>query len=308
MIFRSALALTLVVLLLGVRPPQIALAASPLPSASPSASPSTTLDPLSEVTATPSVQLIMQEVTPPHQDITETPTDKKERLAEILDQHPIQLTWSNALQYTIRGGVERGLPANIVVLLLLFPVIALFIAFTRHIIGLSGFGVYTPAVLSVAFVSTGILTGILLFLVILTAATITHGIVRRLKLQPLPRTALLFWGVSFVTLFVLLAAAYLQVDALLMVSIFPILIVILLTENFMETQLFSSQKATIRLTLETLLTAILCSMIIGNESIQATVILNPELTLVLVALANIIIGKYSGLRLIERLRFRSIIE
>ncbi len=258
--------------------------------------------------AAPSAQVEPQGSTETRQDITTITPNKKEKMAEVLDQNPIRLSWSNILQFYIRGAVDRGLPANIIVLLLLFPIIALVIAFSRHIIGLSGFGVYTPAVLSVAFVSTGIITGILLFLVVLTAAILTHSFVKKLKLQALPRTALLFWGVSCVILFVLILSAYLGMSAVINVSIFPILIVILLTENFMETQLFSSQKATIRLTAETLLTATLCSLLISMESLQVAVILNPELTLSLVALANFVIGKYSGLRLIERLRFKSIIE
>jgi hypothetical protein len=268
--------------------------------------PSPSITPEALATPDPNVTQKIQEKT--DQDITETSGKKKEALIEVLETHPIERSWYNVLQVAIRRSIEQGLPANLIVLLLLFPVIASFIAFTRHVIGLSGFGVYTPAVLSVAFVSTGITNGILLFLVIMGAAMCTHRVVQKMKLQPLPRTAMLFWGVSIVILLALIASAYLRINALIATSIFPILIIILLTENFMETQLFSSKRATIRLTLETLFTAIACSVLIGNQFIQALVILHPELTLCSVALLNILIGKYAGLRLLERLRFQSIIE
>jgi hypothetical protein len=91
-------------------------------------------------------------------------------------------------------------------------------------------------------------------------------------------------------------------------SIFTILIIMLLTENFMETQLSSSQSEAIQLTVETLVLAIFCSFIIGSRDIQSLVILNPEMTMMAVVVANMIVGRYSGLRLLEYFRFRSLLD
>ena len=54
--------------------------------------------------------------------------------------------------------------------------------------------------------------------------------------------------------------------------------------------------------------AVLCSLIIGSESIQKFVILRPEMTFVGVALINLAIGKYTGLRLLEYLRFKDLLS
>ena len=85
-------------------------------------------------------------------DITETTPKTQDKLVEFLNQHPIGgLSWYNPLQVGIRRAIQNGIPANIIVLILLFPVITAVISLARHIIGLKGFGIYTPAVLSVAF-------------------------------------------------------------------------------------------------------------------------------------------------------------
>lgn len=242
-------------------------------------------------------------------DLTETGGKQKSKLAAYLDQHPVApLSWYNPLQYGIRRAIDQGLPANIIVLLLLFPLVASVIAASRHVIGLIGFGIYIPAVLAVAFVSTGIIPGVATFIVILLAAMFTFKVVRRLRLPYLPRTAMLLWGVSVFILLIMMASTYFNLQFLITISIFPLLIMMLLSENFMETQLFNSQQEAIRLTVETLIIAIVCSLFMSWEPVQQFVLLQPELTLVGIALANIALGRYSGLRLLEYWRFQTILE
>jgi len=64
----------------------------------------------------------------------------------------------------------------------------------------------------------------------------------------------------------------------------------------------------LQITFETLLIAVLCSLIIGSELIQKFVILRPEMTLIGVALINLAIGKYTGLRFLEYLRFKDLLD
>lgn len=243
-------------------------------------------------------------------DITQTPPQQLSPLAMYLRDNPLpEKTWYNFMQQAIREAVlEKRLPANIVVLILLFPAITAIISASRHLVGLRGFGVYIPAVLAVAFVSTGIVSGIAMFLVVLVSALGARRILKFLELQSLPRTAMLFWIVSIVVLTVLVLAAQFNLQPFLSVSIFPLLIMMLLAENFIETQLTSSQSQAIELTLETLLIAVVCSFVISSPTIQRFVILNPELTLLSVAAINIIGGKYAGLRLLEYIRFRSLLK
>ncbi len=244
------------------------------------------------------------------QDITDpNPIGKKSELAAHLDENPIgKLTWNNILQKSIRKSIRNGIPANIIVLLLLFPVITAIIAISRHVIGLKGFGIYIPAVLSVAFVSTDIMPGIIIFTVVLISSYFSHKVLKKMQLQYLPRTSMMLWFVSTIILCLLMIASLFDKMSFLTINIFPILIIMLLTENFMSSQLFNSQKQALRLTLETLIIAIICAFIISRVSIQKFVILNPELTLFGVIGINLLIGKYKGLRLLEYFRFDSILK
>lgn len=242
-------------------------------------------------------------------DLTESSSTQKSKLAALLDENPLgPLSWNNFLGHSIRFAANQGVPVNVLVLLIMFPLIASVIAASRHIIGLRGFGIYTPAVLSVAFVSTGIVSGLLTFLAVLLATLGAKKILKYLELQYLPRTALLLWIVSVVVLLLMVVASYFNMTSFLILNIFPLLIIVLLSENFLETQLTSSLSDAIELTIETLAVAILCSLLISSEYLQQVVLLHPELTLLSVAIIDIVIGKYSGLRLLEYIRFRQLLD
>lgn len=282
------------------------LSGSVLASESALATPSATATDASAATVSANIAPIVTEKQ--EKDITATTPKTQDKLVEFLNQRPIAgLSWYNPIQYGIRRAIQNGVPANIIVLILLFPVITSVIAVARHIIGLKGFGIYTPAVLSVAFLSTGIVNGIILFIVTLFASTIMKKIVQRFQMQYLPRTAMMLWGVSVIMLGILIGLSFLPFNLIFTIGIFPLLIIMLLTEDFLGSQLTSQSEAR-QLTIETLIIAVICSFLIGLEPIQQFVLLQPELTLICVAGLNMLVGQYTGLRLLEWLRFRTIIS
>lgn len=243
-------------------------------------------------------------------DITQTSGQAKSKLAQYLDSIPApKLTPFTFIQVAVRNAVGNGIPANILVLLLLFPVVASFIAISRHIIGLRGFGVYTPAVLAVAFVSTGITTGLILFFLIFLTTTLGKIIITRMKLQYLPRTAVLLWSVSTVIFAILLFAPAVPLFAsIVSAGIFPMLVLILLSENFMEAQLSGNFKKAVELTLETLILAVVSAVLLRTLVVQQFVITHPEVTILGVLLVDILVGRYTGLRITELFRFGPVID
>lgn len=242
-------------------------------------------------------------------DITDPQGKTKDKLVSFMEANPPSpLSWNNFLQHAIRRSVSAGIPANVVVIVLLFPLVAALIAASRHIIGLRGFGIYIPAVLSVALVSTGIVEGLVIFIAIVATALLTRNYLKKTPLSYLPRTALLLWTVSLGILGVLLVAPYFGLLSLMSVNIFPILILVLLSENFLDALLRTKPADAVALTVETLALAFISSLILQLEMMQRFALMEPELLIVGIAFFNVLVGKFAGLRLTEFLRFRSIIE
>lgn len=242
-------------------------------------------------------------------DITEPTPEIKGKLERYLAKHPIgPLTVTNFLQHAIREVIKKGVPANTIVLILLFPLMAAIIAGSRHIVGIKGFGIFLPAVLSVVFVSTGIIEGLLLFLSIIIVATSARMFLRKMKLQYLPRMALLLWCVSLGVLGILFIAPVLNLTSIMTLSIFPILILILLADSFIGIQIGMSMKQAIKITMQTLMVALVCSSILQLDFLQKFVLLKPEISVLLVAIFDIFMGKYAGLRWLEHRKFKEILK
>ena len=242
-------------------------------------------------------------------DITESKGQQTNKLVAYMDQNPPgPLNWNNFIQHAMRQAVTGGVQPNVLVLLLLFPLVVTVIAASRHIVGLRGFGVYIPAVLSIGLASTGVLEGLTLFLAIAATAVLAKRVVKKTHLPYLPRTALMLWTVSLGIFGLMMLAPYINLVTLMSVSIFPILILVLLAENFLDAQARTKQSEALILTLETLGLAVIASFFLRWEPLQTFALSEPELLIVSVAFLNALIGRFVGLRLSERLRFRSIIE
>lgn len=276
------------------------------PTANPSAESTVSAEISQEATQTASVA---ERVVLPKEDITQPTEEVKSKLARFLDEHPIgNLNFTNFIQHGVRIAVKQGIPANTLVLLLMFPAIAALIAATRHLLGLKGFGIFVPTLLSVAFVATGIVIGLVLFSTMLIVAMMARKILKKLRIQYLPRMALMLWFVSIGVLGMVFMVSYFELAPLGSISIFPILILILLNEKFIEAQLGVSRKEAQKTTLQTIMISLACSLFLNWDGLQRFVILHPEAFISLTALFSIFVGKYTGLRLLERWKFKELLK
>ena len=272
------------------------------------------------VAATPTVELEPTPTdTPARENITQPPAESKGYLEQVLDSQQLgSLSISNFLQYAVRRAVAAGVPANTLVLVLLFPLVAMLIAAARHFIGLRGFGIFTPAVVSVAFLATGFKLGMALFLGILLIAMIGRTIIRKLRLQYLPQMALLVWimSIGVLGMFVMVPeikflgnlGGFREFTGVEKVGIFPILLLVLLTETFISAQISHGVKQAATLTVETLILATVSYLLMNISLTQVWVITHPELAVSVPLAVNILLGRFTGLRMLEYWRFRELLR
>lgn len=242
-------------------------------------------------------------------DLTEPKSEVQGKLEKYLAEQPLgSLNLTNPLKHVIRLAVSKGVPANMIVLILLFPLVAAWVAFSRHVIGLAGFGIFTPAILAVVFLATGVFSGLIMFIAIILAAAFSRLFLRRIKLQYLPRMALLLWFVSLTVFGLIFIASFVPIPEIAVVSIFPILILILLAETFMEIQIKEGMMVAASKTLTTILVAVIGYWLLKTEFLQKFVLLEPEIAVLAVGFFDIILGRYRGLRWLEYYRFRQLLK
>jgi hypothetical protein len=240
-------------------------------------------------------------------NLTQPTGEAQNKLEKVLTDNPVgELNWHNFLRFAINRAVNNGVPVNTVVLILLFPLIVALVTAARHLIGIRGAGILTPALLSVAFLATGIWAGVALFVVILFVTVAGRAALTHFKLQYLPRVSLLLWVVSGAVFLTLFLSSIWSISQLVTVGIFPILILILLAETFIDIQQGRSGGEARTLIFQTFSVAMISSLLLGWDVVQKAVLLWPEAIFFGVAVFDLFMGRYTGLRLTEYLMYRGV--
>jgi hypothetical protein len=91
-------------------------------------------------------------------------------------------------------------------------------------------------------------------------------------------------------------------------ALIPILILILIGENLAEIQLRKTPRKALRAMIETLILASLAFFVLNSSVLQRMVLLYPEAMVILVAILDIWVGQFAGLRLLEYHRFRKLLK
>jgi hypothetical protein len=258
--------------------------------------------PVASVSATPT-PLITEST-----DLT-VPTVKKGKLETLIENQKVEGWFGvNFLKIAIRKAVNEGVSPNTIVVLFLFPLVAGLVAFSRQVVGVSGFGIITPALLSVAFLSTGGLAGLVLLLFIMLVATASRMAIKKVKVPYLPKLAILIWMICLAVLGLLMFSPRLGLDRLIGVGIFPILLFVLLAETFIEAQITRTLKTSMMMTAETIVLALIAYEVMSASWVQTQVLLHPEIAVILILAIDYLIGRYEGLRLMEVWRFRKMLK
>jgi hypothetical protein len=211
------------------------------------------------------------------------------------------------VKVAIESIVAVGVPQSTVILLLLLPFVSLLIAAFRNFVGVRGFGIFLPASLAVVFVAVGPLMGVGIFLVVATISTLVRLLLRRakIKLHYLPRMSLILWFVCLAVLGVLYLSSTFKLDNP-NISVFAILISALLVEDFIRVSLGKSLKTALTLTAETLFLALVSYTSMVVVPLGGVAYAHPDVYLLVILVANIVLGRFDGLRLLEIWRFRKL--
>ena len=205
--------------------------------------------------------------------------------------------------YAIGTGVS--LPALNAILVL--PVIAFFLVIGRNLIGLETFGFFAPMLLALAFLSTGLGWGLLIFGTIIGIGGVLRVALQGLRLHLVARVAILIAVVALSMAGLSLVGARLGIGALLQVGIFPTVIIANMIENFSNTQLERGTREALRLSANTLLVALVSYGCIENTDLRPLLLAFPELLVGIIGL-ELVIGCWRGMRLIEYVRFTRVLR
>lgn len=231
------------------------------------------------------------------------------RLEQVLLKQDVG-SWNviNSFRVLVRMAVDKGVRADTIVLLLLLPLIATMVGVLHYFLGLTGYGIFTPTMIAVALLATGIFGGLALFAMILVISLAANLLLSKLHLHFWPARSINLMFISLGTFGLMIVTSYIKIVDLTQISIYPVLFMIMLAEDFVRTQLIKSKNEAKRLMVGTLVLSIMGALMTSVRWIQAQVLLYPEMVIMLTVVVNMVVGNYTGIRLSELGRFKKAIR
>ncbi len=199
-----------------------------------------------------------------------------------------------------------GLPTDsqqLVGLLLMLPVGALLVACFRNLIGLTTFGIFMPMLLALAFRETHLIWGFFYLTLLVSVGVLVRWALNRLKLLMIPRLATVLALIVSMMIGLILIGSRLGIPSALSVGLFPIVIMTTAVERFFVLQSEDGTTAALQESLTTALVAACGFVLFQWGWLRSILFVYPELLLIVVAML-LLVGRYSGYRLMELRRFR----
>jgi len=187
-------------------------------------------------------------------------------------------------------------------LLLLLPLGALVVVILRNLVGIRTSGTFMPVLIALTFLQTNLLTGLTLFLVVVSVGLVIRSYLSHLNLLLVPRIASVLVFVIIIYAAIGIISHKLGLSWGSKITFFPMIILAWTIERMSILWDEDGPHEVLLQGAGSLLTASLAYVLMSNTLVADTIFLYPELLLVLLAFI-ISIGNYTGYRLSDLRRF-----
>jgi hypothetical protein len=194
----------------------------------------------------------------------------------------------------------------IVLLFMMLPLAITVVVIGRQIIGIKGFGIAAPVLVGYAYLATGIQAGTIIFFAIFIIGFIIKSLLKNIRLLYLPKMALILIAVT-VGILILFSFLPYRSEIKFPEALFSLLIFVTSAEQFASFLIEHGPRKTLGVILETLSIATAIFFLITWQWLQNIVLSYPIFVLAAIVLLNFFLGKWTGLRISEYIRFKNII-
>ncbi len=189
--------------------------------------------------------------------------------------------------------------------LLLVPIGAFIMLLLRNVVGIKTYGTFMPVLVALAFRETALVAGVVLFVIVVGAGLLVRFYLERLRLLLVPRLTAILILVVLLMAAVSVLANRLDLEVGLSVALFPMVIMAMTIERMSVAWDERGGSTAIREGVGTLLVAALAYLVMSWDRLEHLMFVYPEFLLILFA-AALLLGRYSGYRIMELFRFRAL--
>jgi 7 transmembrane helices usually fused to an inactive transglutaminase/Inactive transglutaminase fused to 7 transmembrane helices len=189
--------------------------------------------------------------------------------------------------------------------ILMVPIGVFLLVILRNVIGIRTFGTFMPVLIALAFRETQLLWGIIFFSTLIALGLVIRLYLAQLKLLVVPRlAAILIVVIYLMALFSILTHKF-GLERGLSVALFPMVIMTMTIERMSIGWEELGALEALKQGAWSMVAAMLAYLVMTIKQIEHLVFVFPELLLILLA-GTLWLGRYTGFRLLELPRFKSL--
>jgi hypothetical protein len=189
--------------------------------------------------------------------------------------------------------------------ILMVPVGVFLLVILRNVIGIRTFGTFMPVLIALAFRETQLLWGVILFTTLIALGLAIRLYLAHLKLLVVPRLAAILIVVIWLMAIFSILTHKLGLERGLSVALFPMVIMTMTIERMSIGWEELGAYQTLKQGTWSIVAAVAAYLVMAIKTLEHLIFVFPELLLILLA-GTIGLGRYSGFRLLELPRFKSL--
>jgi hypothetical protein len=200
------------------------------------------------------------------------------------------------------------------------PLLITIINFFKYIVGTKTIGTYAPILIvyifwSIAgmkanssnldlfnFLSQEVLVAFTLMISVFGTIALSYSLFYKIKLHYLPKISIVLIMSIIAFVIILFTSIKLEFSLLDKISPLVVILILIISEQFLSIYIKSDLSKAIYLFIETFVISVFCYLLIIQPFIINTLFTNPWILLLSLPM-NFLIGKFTGLRLTEYIRF-----
>jgi alpha-L-glutamate ligase-like protein len=197
-------------------------------------------------------------------------------------------------------GITYLIPYGAMQIPLILAVLSILIVFTRKVIGIKTYGLFAPLIIALSFITMGLMSGLLIYFILLALGIPTDKLLNRLKLLSVSRASI---NLHLLTIFIGVVFLFLNLtNSDSFVLALPFIIMIHLIETFNKESDAHGTRSAVLLLLTTFMVASLSFFL--ADYFQNVLNQNQMFIIFIVSFVlSIFLAFYSGIRLTELTRF-----
>jgi len=205
--------------------------------------------------------------------------------------------------------ITTGVPQQVLELLLAVIIVATIVSVARYVIGSKTYGIYAPIILAIAYSYTGLKYGLAITLIVILTTLLSYTLLRKIRMHYIARIAVNYCllAIMLVVFFIVVERFGLGLDNMAKISGLAVISIAALSDFFIKQYVKKSFKSSVLVLLGTVTVAALGWFVITRDVITGYLLNNLWIVPILIVL-NILIGQFTGLRIKDLFRFKSVIQ